>query len=102
MPRGPAPRVAAGKSLLSLEPGELLLSALKPAGDGDGWVLRVENPGSEDAEARIELGFEVREASLCRLDEEEDGAADAVALEDGGRVLRFAVAARALRSLRLR
>ncbi len=102
VPRGPAPRVDAGESLLSLEPSELLLSALKPAGDGDGWVLRVENPGGEDTEARIELGFEVREASPCRLDEEEDGAADAVALEANGRVLRFSVAARALRSLRLR
>ena len=88
--------------MLSLEPAELLLSALKPAGEGDGWVLRGENPGGEDTEARIELGFEVREASACRLDEEVDTSADPVALEAGGRVLRFAVAARALRSLRLR
>ncbi|MFP8874414.1 MAG: hypothetical protein VCB42_07775, partial [Myxococcota bacterium] len=57
VPCGAAPRIAEGQSLLALAPGGLVLSALKPAQDGNGLVLRLQNPGREDAEARIELGF---------------------------------------------
>jgi alpha-mannosidase/mannosylglycerate hydrolase len=102
VPAGAAPRVAEGEALLSLEPTGLVLSALKPAQDGDGLVLRLQNPGDEASEARIELGFPVREAHTCRLDEQADPDAGPVALESAGRVLRVSVPARALCSLRLR
>ena len=88
--------------MLALAPAGLVLSALKPAQDGDGLVLRLQNPGDEASEARIELGFPVREAHACRLDEQVDADAGPVALESAGRVLRVSVPARSLCSLRLR
>ena len=94
--------MAEGEALLRLEPPELLLSALKPAEDGDGFVLRLQNPGNEASEARIELGFPVREAEACPLDEQADPSADAPALEPGWRALQARVPARAHYSLRLR
>jgi len=66
---GPAPLVAAGQPLLGLTPASLLLSAVKPAEDGEGMVVRVVNPSDEPASAELRFGIPVRSATLTRLDE---------------------------------
>ncbi len=62
-------RVHEGVALLALEPRTLVLSALKPADDGDALVLRVSNPGDETARAVVRTGFALESAIPLRLDE---------------------------------
>lgn len=106
------PLVAAGTSLLSIEPRSLLLSALKPAEDDRGLVLRVLNPTDDDREAVVRLGFDVAEAAAVRLDETAAAEADRRAMHGvqrsaetevdlNGRALRFSVPAHSLRSIRI-
>lgn len=94
---GSTPLAQPGLSLLTLEPRELVLSALKPAEDGEGFVLRVLNPTDEEKEAVVSFGFDVSDARAVRLDEE---AIDYDVVRSG-RELRFAVPAHALRSVRV-
>jgi mannosylglycerate hydrolase len=94
---GREPLLPAGRSLLAVEPSSLVLSALKPAEDGDGMVVRLLNPTDVAQIAVLRPGFPVRSASPVRLDEEP--APDAVTL-DGG-VVRFDVPPHALRSVLL-
>ena len=94
---GDATLLAEAASLLTITPRELVLSALKPAEDGDGMVVRVLNPTDHPLTADVELGFAVGSARAVRLDE--SSIAHAVTL-DGQRV-RFDVPAHALRSVRL-
>jgi len=73
VPAGPADTpspLAPGRSLLGLSPGAIVLSALKPADQGDGMVLRVLNPTDETVEAVADLGFPVETVRPVRLDEE--------------------------------
>jgi alpha-mannosidase len=73
VPAGPADTpspLAPGRSLLGLSPGAIVLSALKPADQGDGMVLRVLNPTDETVEAVAALGFPVETVRPVRLDEE--------------------------------
>jgi hypothetical protein len=95
---GGAAPMPVGVSLVGLEPNSLLLSALKPAADGEGMILRVLNPSSEACEAHVQLGVPFEDASPVRLDETPVG----FEIEREGDALRFAVPARALRSLRIR
>jgi mannosylglycerate hydrolase len=95
---GPAPLLADGRALLALEPRGLLLSACKPAEEGDGVVVRVLNPSDAGSTARLRVGFPITSASSLRLDEEP--AAHAVTLD--GDTVRFDVPARALRTVLLR
>jgi alpha-mannosidase len=93
---GPAPLLEEDRSLVTIEPGTVLLSALKPAGDGNGFVVRVLNPSEKPAAMSMRFGFPVAEAWAVRLDETK---VDAVAIDD--RTLRSTVPARALRSFRI-
>ena len=95
---GESPLCAAEAPLLTVEPRELLLSALKPAEDGDGVILRLLNPTDSPLEASVSLGFSVSEAVPVRLDESpwEHG------LRLGGGVLALRVPPHALRSVGLR
>jgi alpha-mannosidase len=93
---GQAPLVPSDVPLLVLEPWEMLLSALKPAEDGNGLVLRVLNPTDAEREAIVRCGFELAHASAVRLDETP---ADLLVVREG-RALRFPVPGRSLRSVR--
>ena len=97
VPCGAAPLVAPGHPLLALEPRSLVLSALKPAERGAGLVVRVLNPGGADCEAALHLGFPFARAEAVRLDE----TPCAEPVTRSGEVLRFAVPAHALRSVRI-
>jgi alpha-mannosidase len=83
--------------LVGLEPAPLLLSAFKPAENGDGVVLRVLNPTAVFHEAVLTLGFPFERADSLRLDEEPSN----TRIERSGATLRFPVPPRALRTLRV-
>ncbi len=95
---GPGPLLPPGASLLRVEPTTLLLSAVKPAEDGDGVIVRVLNPTDERIEAILHPGFPVTSAVAVRLDEQ-PMATDVVL---GTKRLTFPVPAHALRSVLLR
>ncbi|MBX3026756.1 hypothetical protein KF840_17760 [bacterium] len=95
---GHAPLLAPGRSLLSLERNGIVLSALKPAEDGDGVIVRVLNPTDAPLEARLTIALPIRSVESVRLDESADGAA-VVHHRDA---LRCEVRPHALRSLRVR
>lgn len=98
VPAGPTPLFPEGRDLFHLGPPSLVLSALKPAEDGNGAILRVLNPSDEPVAAVLDTSLEVAEAQSVRLDESPD---DGTVERRDGRV-RFAVGPHALRSLRLR
>jgi alpha-mannosidase len=83
--------------LLSLEPQELLVSAMKPAENGGGIILRVLNPVDRGIEAKVIVGFALADAAAVRLDESPAG--EPVTLD--GRTIRFQIPARGLRSVLL-
>ena len=91
-------RVAAGLPLLEIEPRSLVLSALKPAENSEGAVLRLLNPTDHPIDARVRLGFPVSTVIPVRLDET---ASDAPCVLEGHE-LRLEVPAKALRSVNLR
>jgi hypothetical protein len=94
---GATPLLAAGTSLLHIEPRDLVLSALKPAEAGQGIVLRLLNPTDAPVEAVVRIGFPAREAIAVRLDETPLGP---IALERDE--LRVEVGPHALSSVLLR
>jgi hypothetical protein len=89
--------VPADLPLVALEPVQLLLSAFKPAENGDGAVLRVLNPTAVAHEAVLTLGFPFERADAVRLDEEPSN----TGIERSGATLRFPVPPHALRTLRI-
>lgn len=91
------PLVDPNRSLLSLEPRALLLSALKPAEEANGIVVRVFNPTDEAIEAVLTTGFPVSAAAAIRLDETPAG--ESLRIEDNQ--IRFAVSPHAIYSLLL-
>jgi mannosylglycerate hydrolase len=94
---GPEPMLAPGVSLLALEPRDLILSACKPAGCGDGLIVRVLNVTDAPRTAVLRVGFPVREVAAVRLDE--TPADHPVTRSDDG--IRFDVPPRGLRSILL-
>jgi hypothetical protein len=95
---GEAVRAPQDTPLLALEPEGLLLTAFKPAMDGDGVILRILNPDDAPSDAVVRLGFDVESARAVRLDE---GPAEESVLLDGRRTLRLLIPPHALRSVRL-
>ncbi len=91
------PLVRENVALVSLEPRSLVLSALKPAEDGDGIVLRVQNPGSSSVRALVRTGFPLAAAHALRLDE----ASASFPLDATPESVAFEVPPHALRSVRL-
>lgn len=95
---GDQPRWPAETSLLRLEPAELVLSACKPAEDGDGMVVRVQNPTSQPVAARLFIANGLQSVRAVRLDE--TPADGSPRLHQGA--VEFELAPGALASLRLR
>ena len=95
---GDTPLAPPGRSLLAVAPREIIVSALKPAEEVPGTVLRLLNPTDRPATARVSVGFRVSAAVPVRLDETPDG--EPLALEAGS--LALAVPPHALRSVLLR
>jgi alpha-mannosidase len=94
---GDAPLVEPGRSLLQLVPPTLVLSALKPAADGSGAIVRVLNPTGIETEAELAFGVPIASASAVGLDEEPlDGE---VSADDG--TVRVVVPPHGLRSIRV-
>jgi hypothetical protein len=98
VPAGDAPLAPEGRALLALEPRALVLSAVKPAEQEEGLVVRVLNPTDAAHEATLRLGFPFARVEAVRLDEAPTG--DAVTR--AGETLRFTVPPHALRSVRVR
>jgi hypothetical protein len=48
---GPAP---GGKPLLTVEPADVLVTALKPADDGNGWLVRLFGASGQDRKAKLQ------------------------------------------------
>ncbi len=99
---GPHPLFPQGHPLLSLEPAALVLSALKPASDGSGIVVRVLNPSDEPQLGTLKLAFPFSRATPVNLDETPN--ASAIAQDEAslqGDTLRFRLAPHALYSLRI-
>ncbi|MDY7078799.1 MAG: glycoside hydrolase family 38 C-terminal domain-containing protein, partial [Chloroflexota bacterium] len=65
-----AGRLPAEQSFVSLEPASLVVSAVKVAEAGDGLILRLYNPTSQEVEGRVHLWRPFAQAQLVRLDEE--------------------------------
>lgn len=91
-----------GRALVEVTPAAVVLSALKPADDGDGMILRLANPGPGSVDASVRLGFGVAAAESVRLDETPDGGAVELVPGAGGGVLRVAVGPHGLRTVRVR
>jgi alpha-mannosidase/mannosylglycerate hydrolase len=94
---GPQPRLAPGDSLLRVGGDGAVLSACKPADDGDGLVVRLLNPTPRPVRATIELRAELRQVVPVGLDEAPCGAPVA---PDGGS-FAAALPPHALRSFRI-
>jgi alpha-mannosidase len=56
-------------SFLSVEPANLILSALKRSEDGEGIVIRLFNPTSERLEGKLRFFKPIASAQLCDLEE---------------------------------
>jgi len=89
------PPVAAGQPLLEINPRQILLSALKPAEDDDGIIIRLLNPTAQAVDACVRLGFAIADARAVRLDETP---AD-LPLSVAGNEISLAVPPHALRSV---
>lgn len=95
---GAAPLLSPGVSLLALERNGLMLSAVKPAEDGDGFIVRVLNPTDHPLPACLTIATPIAAVESVRLDESPDGNA----VSRGGGQVRFDVPSHALRAVRVR
>ena len=86
-------------ALLELRRNGLVLSALKPASGGDGFIVRVLNPTNGPLDAELRLGVPFVTVPAVRLDEQPER--DTV-VERAGRAVTFGVPPLALRSVWLR
>ncbi len=94
---GPTPLLESGASLLALESQQCVLSALKPAEDGDRIVVRVLNPTDEPDDVVLHFGLDVRRARPVRSDE----LPDEFYVLHQGRDISFHVPPHALRTVRV-
>ena len=65
-----ADKMPDSRSFVQVKTGDTVVTALKPAEDGAGGVIRLWNPGQTDVRERILLNCRVISAELCNLNEE--------------------------------
>jgi alpha-mannosidase len=94
---GNEPMIGDGASLLHVDASTSLLTACKPAHDGNGIVVRVLNPGDEPDEVALRFGLDFVSATAVRLDE----TATDVPVTNDSRDVRLTVPPHALRSIRV-
>jgi alpha-mannosidase len=94
---GDTPLLAAGTSLLALDSRHSVLTACKPAQEGDRMVVRVLNPTDEPDDVTLRFGLDVRRARPVRVDEQPAE----FYVEHHGRNVEFRVPPHALRSVRV-
>jgi alpha-mannosidase len=75
-----------------------VLSALKPAEDGNGVIMRCYSVRGNPIAGLLRLGGVLARATMCRADEAPIGE---LALSGGGRTVRFMVPAYGMVSVRL-
>ncbi len=80
---GDAPLMPPDSDMLTLHSDTLLLSAFKPAADGDDYILSLLNPGAEVAAGQIVVGFDLVTVQRARLDEQAQSGS--ISLEDARR-----------------
>ena len=102
VPAGPDPVLAPGQGVLMLEGPGVVLSALKPAEDGNGLVARVLNPTDAPADVALHWNVPLGYAESVRLDEEPTDADVAPVQITEGNVVRLTVPPHALRSAQIR
>lgn len=95
---GSDPLFPPGEALLKIDDEQVVLSALKPADDGDGMILRLLNPTVENRVVGVEFGFAVISVEAVCLDEVTQVGDVAY---DGGAV-RVEIGPGALRTVRVR
>ncbi|MEX2393282.1 MAG: glycosyl hydrolase-related protein, partial [Actinomycetota bacterium] len=91
------PRLEPGQPLLAIAPRELLLTALKPADDDEGFVVRVLNPTNEEITGTIAIRVPFAKAWSTRLDETPDDGAVSVS----GRTVTVTVPGHGLRTVHI-
>jgi len=95
---GETPRILPDTPQLTLHPRSLLLSALKPAQDGEGLIVRVLNATDTSETARLTFAREITSAKPVRLDETP---ADHPVVVEGQAVI-LSLPPHALRTVRVR
>lgn len=85
------------RAQLILHPAALVLSALKPAEDGCGLIVRVLNPTDAVVDAAVSLATPCTAVAAVRLDE----TPDTFPVSHDGAVVRFPVPPHGLRSVRI-
>jgi alpha-mannosidase len=88
-------------SLLALEGGPLVLSALKESEDGTGIIVRVYNPGPSGVEGILRCARPVKKARFVNLNEDVEGEAE-VTGDSRGATLRLDVPAGGIVTVSLR
>ena len=84
-------------SFCRIESGAAVLTALKPAADGNGGIVRFWNPGAAVAEAVVAFPQALKSAHACDLNEEPG---EELALRDNGKRFTVAVPPRAPATVR--
>lgn len=82
VPCGEAVVLREGVSALRIQ-GAVVLSALKPAEDGSGVIVRLQNPSDVPQRASLEVGFPFQAVVACSLDESADDGATLRVKRDG-------------------
>jgi alpha-mannosidase len=95
---GDAPLLPPETTLLAVTPLQVLLSACKPAEDGDGCIVRLLNPTDVALPTEVYVGPPLAGVESVRLDETPDGNE----LRHDGKTVHLTVGPHALRSMRLR